>query len=85
MKYHVEILPKALKELETIPDLFYRKIEGVIDDLKNEPRPIHTMKLKGHEPRWRIRVGDHGILHEIHVETGSGIVFRIKHRKEAYR
>ena len=85
MNYHVEILPKALKELEKIPDQFYRKIHRIIEDLKNEPRPIHTMKLIGHEHSWRIRVGDYRILYEIYDEKKSVIVFRIRHRKEVYR
>jgi mRNA interferase RelE/StbE len=85
MSYSVEILPRALRELEEIPERSYRRILGIIDDLKNQPRPAHTLKLKGHEHRWRIRVGDYRILYEVHDSTRSVIVFRILHRKEAYR
>jgi len=85
MKYSVEILPRALKELERIPDPFYRRIIGIVDGMKFEPRPSHTLKLKGHEYRWRIRVGDYRILYEIHDTIKSVIVFRVVHRKEAYR
>ncbi len=85
MSYSVEILPRALKELEKFPDPSYSKIKGIIDDLENEPRPVRTTKLKGHEDRWRIRVGDYRILYEIHDEKKSVIVFRVRHRKEVYR
>ena len=85
MNYSIDILPRALKELEKIPNSFYRKIKNTIDDLENAPRPVRTTKLKGHEHRWRIRVGDYRILYEIHDETKSVIVFRVRHRKEAYR
>ena len=85
MSYQVEILPKALKELEKIPDPFYRKILRIIEDLKNEPRPLHTMKLIGHEHSWRIRIGDYRILYEIHDNVKSVIIFRIRHRREVYR
>ncbi|MDI6766709.1 MAG: alanine--tRNA ligase [Bacteroidota bacterium] len=46
MSYHVEILPQVMKELKNIPDPYYRKIIGNIDDLKYQPRPLHTIKLK---------------------------------------
>ena len=85
MNYSVEILPRALKELEKISDPSYRRIVNIIDDLKNQPRPAQTLKLKGHEHRWRIRTGDYRILYEIHESTKTVIVFRVAHRKEAYR
>jgi mRNA interferase RelE/StbE len=85
MTYSVEILPRALRELEEIPERSFRRILGIIDDLKNQPRPTHTLKLKGHEHRWRIRAADYRILYEILDSTRSVIVFRVVHRKEAYR
>jgi mRNA interferase RelE/StbE len=85
MNYSIQILPRALKELEAIPERSYRKILGIIDDLKNQPRPAHTLKLKGHEHRWRLRVGDYRVLYEIHDSARTVIVFRVVHRKEAYR
>ena len=85
MKYSIEVLPRAIKELEKIPDPLYRRIVSVIDNLKYVPRPVSTLKLKGYDSRWRIRVGDYRILYEIHDITKSVIVFRVVHRKEAYR
>ena len=85
MKYSVQVLPRAIKELERIPDVIFRRIVKRIDDLANIPRPAGTTKLIGSTHRWRIRVGDYRILYEIHDATRSVTVFRILHRKEAYR
>lgn len=85
MSYRVEILPRAMKELKNIPNPFYQKIIGTIDDLKDQPRPLHTIKLKGQNRGWRIKVGDYRILYEIYDESHIVKVFRVRHRKEAYR
>jgi mRNA interferase RelE/StbE len=85
MKYSVEVLPRAIKELEKIPDTTYRRIVKRIERLESMPRPLDTLKLKGHERRWRIRVGDYRVLYEIHDANRVVVIFRVVHRKEAYR
>lgn len=74
-----------MKEMEKIPERLYRRIVIRIDSLKYVPRPVDTLKLKGYENRWRIRMGDYRILYEIDDQKNSVIVFRVVHRKEAYR
>lgn len=85
MNYTVEVLPRAIKELERTPEQFYQRIVKVIDDLEIEPRPKGTAKLKGYENRWRIRLGDYRILYEVNDTDRSVVVFRVAHRKEACR
>jgi mRNA-degrading endonuclease RelE of RelBE toxin-antitoxin system len=47
MNYSIQILPRALKELEAIPERSYRKILDIIEGLKNQPRPAHTIEVEG--------------------------------------
>ncbi|MBI2872364.1 MAG: type II toxin-antitoxin system RelE/ParE family toxin [Chloroflexi bacterium] len=50
------------------------------------PRPIGAAKLKGQEGEgWRVRVGDYRVLYTISDQEGIVRVYRIKHRREAYR
>ena len=48
------------------------------DDLKGDVK-----KLTNFEPQYRLRVGDYRVLFEI--ENNNLIVYRIKHRKSAYK
>ena len=85
MKYSIEVLPRAIKELEKIPDPLYRRIVSIIDNLKYVPRPVSTLKLKGYESRWRIRVGDYRILYEIDNMNRIITITKVGHRKDIYK
>ena len=85
MNYRVEILPAALKELEILPDPIYKKVVDTIENFKHDPRPANVLKLKGHQYRWRARIGMYRILFEIDDSLHRVIIFRIRHRKDVYR
>lgn len=85
MKYAVVVTPRAIKELNSIPGHIYKKIVTVIDNPDSDPRPRGTIKLKVSEQRWRIRIADYRILYEVDDGANSIIVYRVVHRKEAYR
>ncbi len=80
--FTVELKPRAIKDLKTIPKLEARKIVekikvleiGLSGDIK---------RLTNFTPEYRMRVGDYRVLFEI--EEAKVVVYRIKHRKEAYR
>jgi mRNA interferase RelE/StbE len=52
--------------------------------LEREPRPIGCIKLKD-KNGYRIRIGDYRILYEIDDAVKEVSVYKIAHRKEAYR
>ena len=82
MKYEVELKPKAIKDLKGLP-----KTEGkrIIDKLKllEDDLQGNVKRLTNFTPECRLRIGDWRVLFE--VDDKKIIVYRIRHRKEAYK
>jgi mRNA interferase RelE/StbE len=82
MKYDVQFKPAAVKDIRSIPartqSRILAKIEAMSDDLKGDVK-----RLTGFTREYRLRVGDYRVLFEIEGE--SIIVYRVRHRREAYR
>lgn len=82
MKYQVELKPRAVKDLEHIPKeegkRIVEKLKLLEDNLRGDVK-----RLTDYTPEYRMRVGDYRILFEI--EDEKIIVYRIRHRKEAYK
>ncbi|HZT69931.1 MAG TPA: type II toxin-antitoxin system RelE/ParE family toxin [Terriglobia bacterium] len=82
MTYAVEFKPRALKELHRLPEQerrrVFAKIEGLQNDLAGDVK-----KLTGTTPEYRLRVGDYRVLFEI--AGAKVVVYRVRHRREAYR
>jgi mRNA interferase RelE/StbE len=57
----------------------------MIDSLEEDPRPPQIRKLAGTKDEWRIRIGDYRILLEIDDRNKTVVIYRILHRKEAYK
>lgn len=55
-----------------------KKIEEISDNLKGDVK-----HLTDSTPEFRLRVGDYRVLFEIEGE--AIIIYRIRHRREAYR
>jgi len=82
MKYAVEFKPRAVRDLEALStEVVHRileRIEAMRDNLAGDVK-----RLTNFIPEYRLRVGDHRVLFE--VEKDRIIVYRIRHRREAYR
>ena len=82
MKYKIEFKPRALKDCRKIPKPqlthIFHQIEIMSDGLKG-----HVKHLTNFTPEYRLRVGNYRILFEI--EENRLIIYRIRHRKEAYK
>ena len=82
MKYHVELKPKAIKDLKSIPKQDGTRIVEKLKVLKNNLQG-DVKRLTNFTPEYRMRVGKWRILFE--VEDTKIIIYRILHRKEAYK
>ena len=82
MEYKIEFKPRALKDCRKIskPQLahIFKQIEKMSDVLKGDVK-----HLTNFTPEYRLRVGNYRILFEIEGERL--IIYRIRHRKEAYK
>ncbi|MBI4384209.1 MAG: type II toxin-antitoxin system RelE/ParE family toxin [Nitrospinae bacterium] len=81
MIFQVEFKPRAIKDLESIPKnhvvRILEKIEAMHTDLSGDVK-----RLTHFTSEYRLRVGDYRALFE--VEGDKIIIYRIKHRKDAY-
>ncbi|TAF74633.1 MAG: type II toxin-antitoxin system RelE/ParE family toxin [Bacteroidetes bacterium] len=85
MIYSIEIDRSASKNLLKLPKQYQIKIVETIDLLQYNPFPVGSIKLKGTEFTYRIRVGVYRIIYDVH---GNQLLIRIVsvgHRKEIYK
>lgn len=85
MKYEIKIIPKAQKDLNSITNSRdFESIKKKILSLSINPRPLGSQKLTK-DDGYRIRIGYFRILYRIDDGAKSVIIYRAKHRREAYR
>lgn len=81
MNYRIEFKPRSLKDLKALPSKqqsrILAKIEMLQDNLAGDVK-----RLTDYTPEYRLRVGDYRVLFE--VEDDRVVVYRIRHRKDAY-
>jgi mRNA interferase RelE/StbE len=82
--YRVLLLRRALKDIAALPRDYLRLVSQHIDRLAEEPRPRDAKKLRGTQD-YSLRVGTYRILYAIDDEARAVTVYRVKHRREAYR
>jgi len=82
MTYDVQFKPAAVKDIKNIPARAQSRIlagiEVMSDDLKGDVK-----RLTNFTHEYRLRVGDYRVLFEI--EERSIVIYRVRHRREAYR
>jgi mRNA interferase RelE/StbE len=82
MKYNIQFKPRAVKDIERLSSRMQLQIikciEAMSDDLKGDVK-----RLTNFTPEYRLRVGDYRVLFE--VENKNIVVYRVRHRREAYR
>jgi mRNA interferase RelE/StbE len=82
--YHIDLRRQAYKDLEAIPAEYTRLIANHIDSLEKNPRPPDSKKLKG-DAGYSLRIGTYRVLYDIDDKAKIITIYRIKHRREAYR
>ncbi len=82
--YRVKVIAQAQKDLDAFQGKAFAKITKKILRLSLNPRPFGAIKLP-QEEGYRLRVGDYRILYRIDDKLQEVIIYRVKHRKEAYR
>lgn len=81
MTYEIELKPRAIKDLKSLDTVQCRKIVSRMEDLKNDLGG-DVKRLTNFTPEYRLRVGSYRVLFE--VEANRVVIYRIKHRKDAY-
>ena len=82
MTYSLDLKPKAEKDLRGLPravqERVAEKLRALREDLQGDVK-----RLTQFVPSYRLCVGDYRVLFEI--ENEAVIVYRILHRRDAYR
>jgi len=84
MKYRLKIISSAEKDLDAITGRDFDAIKKRILSLSANPRPLGCQKLTNEEG-YRIRSGNFRILYRIDDLAKEVLIYRVKHRKDAYR
>ena len=84
MTYHLKIIPRCEKDLDSITGRDFDALKKKISSLSLNPRPLGCQKLTN-EDGYRVRTGNFRILYRIDDSAKEVIIYRIKHRREAYR
>lgn len=82
MTYEIEFKPRAIKDIEGLPRDTQLRIVARIALLANDLAG-DVKRLTNFTPEYRLRVGDYRVLFE--VEANKVVIYRVLHRKDAYR
>ena len=82
MKYDIQFKPRAVKDIERLSSRMQLQILKVIEAMSNDLKG-DVKRLTNYTPECRLRVGNYRVLFEI--ENNSIVVYRVRHRREAYR
>ena len=81
MIYQIEFKRRAVKDMKSFTPEDRRRIMSKIEGLQNDLAG-DVKRLTNFTPEYRLRVGDYRILFE--TEGDKVLIYRIKHRKDAY-
>jgi mRNA interferase RelE/StbE len=82
MIYPVRLKPRAIRDLADLPVALRRRILEKVENMRTDLRG-DVKRLTNYTPEYRLRVSEYRVLFEI--EDAAIIVYRIRHRREAYR
>ena len=78
------LLPTAQKDLDKLSKKLFNQVKGKMLSLGDNPRPQGCIKLTQDEG-YRLRAGDYRILYRIDDLNKVIYIYKLKHRREAYR
>jgi mRNA interferase RelE/StbE len=85
LEYGIRILPKAQRQIRSLPQDVQRRIRAAVDTLKQDPLPQGAKKLVALPDLYRVRVGDYRIVYAIQGSLLVILIVSVGHRKEVYR
>jgi mRNA interferase RelE/StbE len=81
----VLIKPPAEKDLRDLSPELRSRLIVAINALRESPFPPGAEKLRGLAAHFRLRVSDYRILYTFETAPPTITIYRVKHRREAYR
>lgn len=84
-RYTVQLVPSAARQLKKLDPAAKARIQGVIELLRDDPRPPGAKKLVGGDGEWRVRSGNYRVVYDIDDAVVLILVLAAGHRKDVYR
>ena len=78
--YHLELTPRAQRDLDKLRSEDLKRVVAAIRGLKGTPRPREVKKIRG--PIYRIRVGDWRVVYAVFDKDQLVIVGKVARRSE---
>lgn len=82
MKFQLQFSSGARRELRRVDARIRNRIERAIQNLTENPYPRASLKLKGVDRTWRIRVGSFLVVYEVREELILVTVLKVDRRSE---
>jgi len=82
LRYSVQFKPRAVRDIEGLPSRIQAQILARIEEMSNDLKG-DVRRLTNFTPEYRLRVGNYRVLFE--VEESAIVIYRVRHRREAYR
>ncbi len=83
--YQVNFQSSVEKDLRKLSSENCDRLLTRIEELANDPLPVQSIRLKGTEGLYRIRVGDYRIIYEVDLPAKIILIHYVRHRREVYR
>jgi len=84
VNYTLTIADSAERELDSLPKSIRKRVAQRIVELRPQPRPHGSIKLKNSQNLYRIRIGDYRAIYSINDVGRVVDIVRIRHRRNAY-
>lgn len=85
MTHRIVLSPAAARQIRKLDAPVRRRMQAAVELLALDPRPPAATRLVGGAGEWRVRVGDHRIVYEIHDGELLVLVLTVGHRREVHR
>jgi mRNA interferase RelE/StbE len=82
--YEIEFQPSVRKDFRKLSPDNASRILPKIEELSTDPFPPQSIKLKGSDQLYRIRVGDYRIVYAVDPEASRILIYHVRHRREVY-
>jgi mRNA interferase RelE/StbE len=82
IEFKIEFKPRAVKDIQLLSSRIQTRILARIEEMSDNLSG-DVKRLTDSTPEYRLRVGEYRVLFEI--EGNTIVVYRIRHRREAYR
>jgi len=83
--YSIQWKASAVKDLRRLDRQAVHEIHKAIEELASDPFCANTLKMKGTEHSYRLRVGHYRVIYSVYQSILAVEIVRVGHRKDVYR